>query len=129
MAKNDNLFRWKQVLSGFPGDELYDITDPYNGKTLLNVMEQRRAAFWDSRPEYEKTHYQGYSAISREQLVNSLKRQTHAELAAVHAPHYSFMVCPWMDTKLELARQMNEEGRHFNLIRDHLRELGEDVED
>ncbi len=122
MAKQPG--QWQPVLQGLPGDELYEVTEPIDGATLLDTLEQRRMAFWNSKPDNEKSHYQGYSAISREQLVNSLKRQTHAELAAVHAPNLSFDVCPWQDVKMDYARQMNEEGRHFNLIRNHLLDLG-----
>jgi uncharacterized ferritin-like protein (DUF455 family) len=119
----------KPILQGLPGDELYSITEPLDGEGLLKVMEQRRMAFWNSKPDNEKSHYQGYSEISREMLVNSLKRQTHAELAAIHAPNLNFQVCPWQETKMDLARQMNEEGRHFGLIRDHLLDLGGEWDD
>jgi uncharacterized ferritin-like protein (DUF455 family) len=114
----------KPVLHGLPGDELYTITDPMDGEALLELLEQRRMAFWNSKPDAEKSHYQGYSGISRDKLLNSLRRQTHAELAAVHAPDVSVQICPWQEIKMDYARQMNEEGRHFRLIRDHLLELG-----
>jgi uncharacterized ferritin-like protein (DUF455 family) len=120
----NELKEWKRVLEGLPGDEVYQVTEPLDGVEFLDLMEQRRRAFWNSKPDNEKSHYQGYSAISREQLINSLRRQTHAELAAVHAPNLSFNVCPWQETKMDYARQMNEEGRHFNLIREHLLDLG-----
>jgi len=114
----------RPLLQGLPGDELYTITDALDGDSFLALMQERRMAFWNSKPDSEKSHYQGYSRISRETLVNSLRRQTHAELSAVHAPNLNFQICPWQDVKMDLARQMNEEGRHFNLIRDHLLDLG-----
>jgi hypothetical protein len=114
----------KPLLDGLPGDELYSIKDPVDGETLLKIMEARRVAFWNATPDTEKSHYQGYSSISRAQLLNSLKRQCHAELAAVHAPELSFRVCPWQDTKMDLCRQMNEEARHFNMLKNRLIELG-----
>lgn len=119
----------KPILSGLPGEDLYTITDPMDGETLLDTLQERRMAFWNSKPESERSHYQGYSGISREKLINSLQRQTHAELAAVHAPDLNLQICPWTEVKMDLARQMNEEGRHFRLIRDHLLELGGDWED
>jgi hypothetical protein len=118
------LRRIRPLLPGLPGDELYEIEHPLDGDSLLALMEKRRQAFWQATPDTEKSHYQGYSSISREQLLNSLKRQCHAELAAVHAPELSFRVCPWQDVKMDLARQMNEEARHFNMIKGHLEELG-----
>ncbi len=118
------LKMWRRALEGLPGDELYEITEPMDGVGFLNLLEQRRMAFWNSKPDHEKSHYQGYSAISRDQLINSLRRQTHAELAATHAPNLSFEICPWQEVKMDYARQMNEEGLHFNLIKGHLLDLG-----
>jgi hypothetical protein len=113
----------KRILTGLPGDELYDLEQPEPGKSYLDLMEQRRWAFWNSKPDDEKSHYQGYD-VTPELLKNSLARQVHAELAAIHAPNLSLQICPWRDVTLWYARQMNEEGRHFRLIRDHLIELG-----
>lgn len=124
MIQQQELRTVEPILKGLPGDELYTVTEPLDGEAFLNLMEERRRAFWNSKPDNEKSHYQGYSAISPEMLLNSLKRQTHAELAAIHAPHLNFQVCPWQDIKVDLVRQMNEEARHFVMIRDHLEEMG-----
>ena len=95
----------RPVLQGLPGDELYTITDALDGDSYLALMQERRMAFWNSKPDSEKSHYQGYSRISRETLVNSLKRQTHAELSAVHAPNLNFQICPWQDVKVGMRVQ------------------------
>lgn len=113
----------RRILSGLPGDELYALEQPEPGKEYLKLLEERRWTFWNSKPDDEKSHYQGYD-VTPELLKNSLARQVHAELAAIHAPNLSLQVCPWQEVKLWYARQMNEEGRHFRLIRDHLLELG-----
>ena len=117
------------LIDGLPGDELYSVVDPLDGESLLELMERRRTAFWQATPDSEKSHYQGYSAISREQLLNSLRRQCHAELAAVHAPNLSFQICPWLDIKMDYARQMNEEARHFTMLKSHFEALGGEWDD
>lgn len=114
---------YKPILNGLPGDELYNLEQPEPGKEYLALMEERRWAFYNSKPDDEKSHYQGYD-LTPELLKNSLARQVHAELVGMHAPMATLQVCPWTEVKLWYARQINEEGRHFRLIRDHLLELG-----
>ena len=86
---------WRRSdVTAAPGDPetLYAVTEPMDGDSLLALMEKRRTAFWQATPDNEKSHYQGYSSISRAQLLNSLKRQCHAELAAV--PRASLVPLP-----------------------------------
>lgn len=113
----------RPVLTGLPGDELYYLEQPEQGRDYVQLLEERRWAFWNSKPENERSHYQGYEP-NPDLLKNSLARQVHAELAAVHAPNLSLDICPWQEVKMEYARQMQEEARHFRLIRDHLLDLG-----
>src|SRR5699024_4431851 len=89
--------------------------DPINSKTFLDLMLVRRQNFWESKSYEERTHYQGYEDVSPQTMLMAMNRQAYAEVVAMRGPEKSLAVCTWQDVRTDLARQIYEEGRHFNL--------------
>ena len=60
-------------------------------------------------------------------IVELLKSALRNEMEAADISAYWMMDTPEVDIKLAFARQVGDEGRHYRIIEDRLRNLGEDM--
>lgn len=104
------------ILDSIAADE----ADAVDGNRFLDLMLERRLAFWSSKPFEERTHYQGFAGQPDVAIRERLLIQCHAELAAGNIPLSMLEYVPWPDLKADFARQVHDEYVHFKLINQYL---------
>lgn len=106
---------------------LHDQSDAVSGAQFLDLMQQRRLEFWESKPENERSHYQGFTSQPDAVIKERLLIQCHAEMSAGNIPLAMLEYVPWLDLKADFARQVHDEFVHFKLTREYFqRHFGED---
>lgn len=102
-------------------DILAGEADAVDGSNFLDLMCERRLAFWESKPVEERSHYQGFENAPEVVVRERLLIQLHAELSAGNIPLAALEYIPWFELKADFARQVHDEFVHFKLIAEYFK--------